>query len=146
MRPKLTLRPDSASTMKQLAVSQWVKRSKEAKRRIVLPGEPLVNADLAAHHQEDRQQRQHPDNGDAADDRQLAALEIAPVAPGGLDQAGGHRVRNADPAGDLVALLQRIQELVLLHRFGGGLEGKLRRRRMREHEQQRERGAEGLEG
>ena len=39
-RPKLTLRPDSASTTKQLAVSQWVKRSKEAKRRIVFPENP----------------------------------------------------------------------------------------------------------
>ncbi len=87
-----------------------------------------------------------PIMSDAADDRQLAALEIAPVAPGGLDQAGGHRVRNADPAGDLVALLQRVQELVLLHRFRGGLEGKLRRRGMREQNQQRECGAEGLEG
>ena len=141
MRPKLMLRPDSARMMKQLAVSQWVKRSKLAKRRIVVAGEAVLDANTAAHHQEDRQQRQHPDDGDAADDRQLAALEIAPVAPGRLDQAGRHRVRNGDPAGDLVALLQRVQELVFLHGFGGGLEGKLRRGGMREHEQQRECGA-----
>jgi hypothetical protein len=37
VRPKLTFRPDSARIMKQLAVSQWVKRSKLANRRIVLP-------------------------------------------------------------------------------------------------------------
>ncbi len=40
VRPKLTFRPDSARMMKQLAVSQWVKRSKLAKRRIVLPENP----------------------------------------------------------------------------------------------------------
>ena len=40
IRPKLILRPDSASTMKQLAVSQWVKRSKLAKRRIFVPENP----------------------------------------------------------------------------------------------------------
>ena len=39
-RPKLMLRPESASTMKQLAVSQWVNRSKLAKRRILLPEKP----------------------------------------------------------------------------------------------------------
>ena len=50
-----------------------------------------------------------------------------------------------DPPGDLVALLQRIQELVFLNGFGGRLEGKLRRRGMREHEQQRERGEQRLE-
>ena len=40
MRPKLTLSPDSARMTKQLAVSQWVNRSKLAKRRIVLPEKP----------------------------------------------------------------------------------------------------------
>ncbi len=37
--------------------------------------------------QEDRQHGQHAEDGDAADDRQLAALEVAPVAAGRLDQA-----------------------------------------------------------
>ena len=80
--------------MKQLAVSQWVKRSKLAKRRIVVPEKPVIDANPSAHHQEDRQQRQHSEDGDAADDRQLAAVEIAPVAAGRLDQTGGHRVRD----------------------------------------------------
>ena len=108
------------------------------------PRETLVDANPAAHHQEDRQQRQHAENGDAADDRQLAAVEIAPVAAGGLDQAGGHPVGDGDAPGDLVALLQRIQELVFLNGFGGRLEGKLRRGGMSEDEQQRERASSDL--
>ena len=145
MRPKLTFRPDSARIMKQLAVSQWVKRSKLANRRIVFPEKPLLDANPAAHHQENRQRGQHPENGDAANDRQFAALEIAPVAPGGLDQAGGHLIGNGYPPGDLVTLLQRIQELVFLDGLGGRLEGKLRRRGMCEGKQQRDGGANGPE-
>ena len=52
-------------------------------------------------------------------------LEVAPVAAGGLDQAGGHPIGDRYAPGDLVALLQRVQELVFLNRFGGRLEGKL---------------------
>ena len=66
-------------------------------------------------------------------------MEVAPVTAGGLDQAGCHPVGNGDTPADLVALLQRIQEFVLLNRLGGRLEGNLRRRGMAEHEQQRER-------
>jgi hypothetical protein len=108
-------------------------------------GESVFDADTSAHHHENHQPRQHPENGDAADDRQGAALEVAPVAAGRLNQAARHLVGNADPAGDLVALLQRVQELVFLHRFGGGLEGKLRRGRTGDHEQQRQCGAERFE-
>ena len=92
MRPKLTFSPDSARIMKQLAVSQCVNRSKLAKRSIVLPEKPLAHANPAAHHQEDREQSQHAKDGNAADPRQLAAVKVAPVAPRGLDQAGGHSV------------------------------------------------------
>src|SRR5260370_42093432 len=47
--------------------------------------ETLTNAYPAAPREENRQQRKHSDNGDAADDRQLAAVEIAPVTPAGLN-------------------------------------------------------------
>ena len=58
----------------------------------------LIDADSSANHQENHQRGKHPEDGDAADDRQLAALEIAPVAAGRLDQAGGVGVRYGDPA------------------------------------------------
>ncbi len=91
-----------------------------------------MDANPAAHHQEDRQQGQHAENGNAADPRQLAAMEVAPVAPRGLDQIGSIAVGDRYAPGDLVALLQRIQELVFLNGFGGRLEGKLGGRRLRE--------------
>ena len=87
-------------------------------------------------YQEDREQDEHADDGDAANDRQPAALEIAPVAPGGLNEAGSPRIRNGDPAGDLVAPLQRIQKLVFLDGFGRRPEGKLCGGRICKREQQ----------
>src|SRR3981189_1927722 len=87
------------------------------------PRETSMDANSSAHHQENRQHDKHPDNGDAANDRQLAAVKIAPVAAGGLNQAGGHGGGNRYPPGDLLAFLQRIQKLVFMHGFGGGLEG-----------------------
>ena len=105
-----------------------------------LPRETLVDTNPAAHDQENRQQGKHADDGDTADDRQFAAVEVAPVAPGGLNKAGGHRIGDRYPSRDLVALLQRIQELVFLNGFGRGLEGKLGGCGTCENEQQRERG------
>jgi len=98
-----------------------------------------LQADPAPHHHEDRKHGQHPENRETADPWQLAALEIAPVAAGWLDQTGCHLVRDGDAPADLVTLLQRIQKLVFLNGFGGRLEGNLRRRGMAENEQQRER-------
>jgi hypothetical protein len=72
-------------------------------------------------------------------------VKIAPVAPGGLNQAGGHLVGDGYPPGDLVTLLERIQELVFVNGFGGRLEGKLRRGGMREGKQQRDGSAKGPE-
>src|SRR5882724_13688462 len=108
--------------------------ARETKDR--LARKTLMNANPSAHHQEDRQERNHAENGNAADDRQLAAVKIAPVAAGGLNQVRGVYIRDADPPGDLVALLQRIQELVFLDGFGGRLERNLRGGGVREHEQQ----------
>ena len=104
------------------------------------PRESGLGTNASAHHQEDREQRQHPQNGDAADDRQLAAVEVAPVTTGGLNEIGGIGVGDGYPPRDLVALFQRVQELVFLHGLGGGLEGQLRRSRLRHHKQQRKRG------
>ena len=88
---------------------------------------------------------QHAENGNAADPRQLAAMEVAPVAPRRLDQIGSISVGDRYAPGDLVALLQRVQELVFLNGLGGRLEGKLGGCGMREHEQQRERREQRLE-
>ena len=104
-----------------------------------------MHANPAAHHQEDGEQGKHAENGDAADPRQLAAVEVAPVAPRRLDQAGGHPVGDRYAPGDLVALLQRVQELVFLNGLGGRLEGKLGGCGIREHEQQCERREQRLE-
>ena len=58
---------------------------------------------------------------------------------------GGISVGDRHAPADLVALLQRIQELVFLNGLGGRLEGKLSGRRLREHEQQHECGKQRLE-
>ena len=114
--PKVTLRPDSARMMKQLAVSQWVKRSKPLKRMIVRPGRAGLDADAAADQVEDRQQQQHAEHGDGADPEHRALVEVAPVAAGGPLERGGLAVGNGDAAlqlGSRVAL-QRIEELLFL--------------------------------
>src|SRR4029450_6053258 len=96
-------------------------------------------------HQEDRQKRHHSENGNAADPRQLAAVEVAPVAPRGLDQIGSISVGDRYAPADLVALLQRIQELVFLNGLGGRLERKLGGCGASQNEQQRERREQRLE-
>ena len=101
------------------------------------PRKAVINANSSAHQQENQQQSEHPDDGNAANDRQRAALKIAPFAAGGLNQAGRHGIGDRYPPGDLVALFQSIQKLVLVDGFGCGLEGKLCRSRMGEDEQQR---------
>jgi len=59
-----------------------------------------------------------------------------------MNQVGGVGIGDRDPPTDLVALLQRVQELVFLHRFGGRPEGKLCGGGKRESEQQKDGGAE----
>src|SRR3954468_19704234 len=102
------------------------------------PRKSLADANPAAHHQEDRQQGKHAENGNAADPRQLAAMEVAPVAPRRLNQIGGISVGDRYPPADLVALLQRLQKLVFLNGFSSRLEGKLGGRGTSQNEQQRE--------
>ena len=98
--------------------------------------EAVIDANASAHHQEDRQQDEHPEDGDTANDRQFAALKVTPVAARGLDQVRGICIRDADPPADLVAVLQRIQELIFLDSFGRRFEGKLRRCWVSQREQQ----------
>ena len=99
-------------------------------------GETVIDTNPATHHQEYRQEQQHSEDRNTADDRQLAALKISPVAARRLDQAGSHIVRDRYPPGDLVALLQRVQEFVFLDGFSGRLERKLCGGGMRERQQQ----------
>src|SRR3954452_17409097 len=106
--------------------------------------EPVIQTNSPAHRQEDRKHRKHSDNRDASNDRKFAAMEIPPVPAGRLNQTGGHGVRYGYAPGDFVAFLQRIQMLVFVNRFGGGLERKLRRGRVGQHEQQPEFGADYL--
>ena len=65
--------------------------------------------------------------------------------PAGWIRLAAISVGDRYPPGDLVALLQRVQELVFLNGLGGRLEGKLGGCGMRENEQQRERGEQRLE-
>src|SRR3954469_969759 len=105
----------------------------------------MFQTNSPAHDQKNRKQRKHSNDGNTADDGQLVTMKVPPVAPGRLNQTGGHGVRYGYPAGDLVAFLQRIQKLVFMDGFGSRLERKLRRSGLSKYEQQRECCADRLE-
>ena len=93
--PNVMLRPDKASMMKQVAVIQCTKRSNALKRTTRAPGPPDLDPHHAADQIEDHQQREHAEDGDAADPAQRHLVEVAPVAPGRLLDGAGLLVGHA---------------------------------------------------
>ena len=77
--PKVMLRPVIASTMKQVAVSQWTNRSKRVEAHDGAAGPPALDAHRAAPHVEADQQHQHAEDGDGADPAQRDFVELLPV-------------------------------------------------------------------
>ena len=74
-RPKVMLRPVMPSTMKVEAASQCTKRSKALKRTMVRPRTAALDLHGAAPQIEDDEQRQHAEDGDAADPFQRDGAE-----------------------------------------------------------------------
>ena len=81
------------------------------------------DADHAAEQVEADQQQQHAEDRDRADPFQRDLVEGLPVAAAGLDQHAFLLVRNGDAAADIAATLKRVEELILLHRARGRIDG-----------------------
>src|SRR5947207_13843914 len=74
---------------------------------------------LAADQVERHQDHEHCDDRDAADPAQRHLMELAPVAPGWMDQVSRLLIRNADTPADGAAGPERIEQLLLLDRLRG---------------------------
>ena len=115
------LRPDRASTMKQLAVIQCTKRSNALKRTSVRPDRAVLDAHHAADQIEQDQHRQHAEDGNGSDPAQRHLVELAPIAAGGLLQHARPRIRKRAAPLDFVQLLQKLPLLDRLrHRIDFG--------------------------
>ena len=81
------------------------------------------DADHAAVQVEADQEEQHAEDRNRADPFQRDLMKGVPVAAAGLDQHAFLLVRNADAAADIAATLKRVEELILLHRARGRIDG-----------------------
>ncbi len=117
-------------------------------------GEAAVDLDAAAHEVEHHKQAQHAEHGERADQRQRALMERAPGLALRLDQRARVLVGDGDASAHRRAGLERVEQLLLLHRLRGGIGSLLRgsrgggadRPRSETHEQRKSAGAEKVEG
>ena len=75
--PNVMLRPVMARMIKQVAVIQWTKRSKALKRTMFAARASALDLHHAAPQIENNKQRQHAENGDAADPAKRDFVETA---------------------------------------------------------------------
>ena len=87
-----------------------------------LAREAMIDADLAADHIEQNQRRNHAENGDRSNRRQLLLVEVTPVLTLRLNERRSLRIGNGDTSRKRVTAFESLEQSIFAHRFAGRVE------------------------